>query len=393
MKSGIWKKYGTVDLVHQSSHESYDELFNDLKDSGKNWGIAYRYETCRNHLTGENQFKPGDIYVYYTEQNGKLVPEFYIKVMKYYNSQNKTEENMVMFNGSLLGYDGIDDQYLPELIEKLREIDAEKNAEFITKLEERYKNYRRLLSLKSREEYTEEELIFIYLMAYKNNSNLALCLLNGRDIKEDFDSLSEENKANLFMVVCDNPISGNLTITSKEVLLSIARKGSLKHLVHTSEELLADKDLILEVLKCFLEAIKNLINFDLEECLPAQYQSDLDILNLIFEHLQLNSFTFWLWVQKNPELREKISDPDFSYQLMQYLVSSYIKAEVLYPRYANYLTTFPDELVDDIENHLLMGPEPTELRENLKNETLTLIQKEKQLVLVRRELKRSSGNV
>ena len=222
---------------------------------------------------------------------------------------------------------------------------------------------------------------------------MALCLLNGRDIKEDFDSLSEENKANLFMVVCDNPISGNLTITSKEVLLSIARKGSLKHLVHTSEELLADKDLILEVLKCFLEAIKNLINFDLEECLPAQYQSDLDILNLIFEHLQLNSFTFWLWVQKNPELREKISDPDFSYQLMQYLVSSYIKAEVLYPRYANYLTTFPDELVDDIENHLLMGPEPTELRENLKNETLTLIQKEKQLVLVRRELKRSSGNV
>lgn len=393
MKSGIWKKYGIVDTGGSCEGKSYAELYADLKYSGKNWSIARDYQTCVNHLTGENEFRPGDIYVYYFEKNGERIPEFYIKVMQTYDFKAKCKKNYIMFNGSTLGYDGINDEYLPELIEKLREIDAEENAEFIKKLEERYKNYQRLLSLKSREEYTEEELIFIYLMAYKNNSNLALCLLSGRNIKEDFDSLSEENKANLFMVLCDNPISSKLTITSKEVLLGIARKGSLKHLAHTSEELIADKDLILEVLKCFLEAIKVLINYDLEDYLPTCYQSDLDVLNLIFEHLQMNSFTFWLWVQKNPELREKISNSDFSYQLMHYLVSSYIKAEVLYPRYANYLTTLPDELVNDIENHLLIGPEPTESREHLKNETLTLIQKEKQLVLVRRELKRSSGNV
>lgn len=388
MKSGIWKKYGIVDTGGSCEGKSYAELYSDLKYSGKNWSIARDYQTCVNHLTGENEFRPGDIYVYYFEKNGERIPEFYIKVMETYDFKAKCKKNYIMFNGSTLGYDGINDEYLPELIEKLREIDAEKNAEFITKLEERYKNYQRLLSLKLKEEYTEEELIFIYLMAYKNDSNLALCLLSGRDIKKDFDSFSDENKANLFMVVCDNPISSKLTITSKEVLLGIAQKGSLRQLPYTSEELIADKKLILEVLKVFFEVIKSSANFDLEDCLPVQYQSDLDVLKLIIEHWGQYSFTFWMWVQKNSELKEKLSNPDFGYELMDTLIRSSIKNDCICPIYESYLSCLPNEVLKDIEDHLLIGPESTLTREALKKENLTLMNGEKKLILARRELRR-----
>lgn len=389
MENRVWKKYEMVDLDNGSDSKSYDELFEDLKDSGKEWGIAYRRETCKNHLTGENEFKPGDIYVYYVEKNGTMVPEFYLKIMDSYDFRSKKKTNLVMFNGATLGYDGIEDHFLPDLIAKLREIDEEKNAKYIRKLEERYANYQRLLFLKLKETYTEEELIFIYYMAYQKNSALALELIKLRNIKADFANFSDENKANMFAILKDNQVTEQFEVTSKDVLLGIAQKGILKHLPCTSEELLNSKELILEVLGLFFEASKNLITFDLEDYLPVRYQSDLEVLDFIFEHLQMNSFTFWMWVQNNPELKEKISDPNFVRRVMSSLVSNYVKQNELYPQYATYLTTFPTETVEHIEDYLLIGPEPTPEREKLKAETLTLIEGEKKLVLARRDIKRA----
>ena len=392
MEKGIWKKYGIVDFDSSGERSSYDELYDDLKNSGKTWEIACNHQICKYHLTGENEFWPGDIYVYYCEQNGKRIPEFYIKVMKTYDYKNKREKNFITFNGSSLGHDDIDDKYLPELIKKLHEINSEKNAEFIVKLDQRYANYQRLLFLKDKQEYTEEELIFIYFMAYKENSQLALELLNGRNIQKDFDSLSSGNKANLFMVIRDNPVSSNLIITSKEILLRIAQKSSLKQLTNATEEIVDDKEFVIQLLAKFLDANKNSQTIsktaDLEDYLPTKYQSDLDILKLIIEKSQMDSFTFWMWINSNQDLKQKMCNPDFAYEIMDTLTRTHINANIYYPQYASFLTCFPSEALLDIENHLLIGPEPNQGREELKNEVLSLIQGEKKLILTRRELRR-----
>ena len=76
-------------------------------------------------------------------------------------------------------------------------------------------------------------------------------------------------------------------------------------------------------------------------------------------------------------------------RVMSSLVSNYVKQNELYPQYATYLTTFPTETVEHIEDYLLIGPEPTPEREKLKAETLTLIEGEKKLVLARRDIKRA----
>ena len=388
MEKGIWKKYGIVDFDSSGERSSYDELYDDLKNSGKTWEIACNHQICKYHLTGENEFWPGDIYVYYCEQNGKRIPEFYIKVMKTYDYKNKREKNFITFNGSSLGHDDIDDKYLPELIKKLHEIDSEKNAEFIVKLDQRYANYQRLLFLKDKQEYTEEELIFIYFMAYKENSQLALELLNGRNIQVDFDSLSNENKANLFVIVRDNQISNQLSITSKEVLLILAQKGSLKQLTNTTEEIIDDSDFIKELLTEFLK-VKNVLNLhELEYHLPTKYQSDFNFLKLIIQYSEMSSFILWTWINSNQDLKQKMCNPDFAYEIMDTLTRTHINTNIYYPQYASFLTCFPSEALLDIENHLLIGPEPNQGREELKNEVLSLIQGEKKLILTRRELRR-----
>ena len=388
MEKGIWKKYDCEPENWDNEAASYQKLYNDLKGSNVSWRIAESKQECMDELCGEKipyyGTGPGDIYVYYHEEDGKQIPKFYIKVMKYYEFETKCEKNFILFNGGSLGYDGINNKYLPILIAKLREIDEEKNAKFITQLEERYKNYQRLLFLKDKQEYTEEELIFIYLMAYKENSQLALELLNGRNIQVDFDSLSNENKANLFVIVRDNQISNQLNITSKEVLLILAQKGSLKQLTNTTEEIIDDSDFIKELLTEFLK-VKNVLNLhELEYHLPAKYQSDFNFLKLIIQYSEMSSFILWTWIKNNPELKAKTSNPYFVYELMDLIVRTYMNNNSSYPKYMYYLTCFPESIVEHIENHLLVGPEPTKAGEQFKKQTLTLIQEEKKLVLTKK---------
>ena len=97
MKKGIWKKYAKTERNKGNGRNSYDELYHDLKNSGKNWNIANDYSECKDELCGElipcDGTRAGDIYVYYIEKNRELYPEFYIKVTEFRDIWTKEKKN------------------------------------------------------------------------------------------------------------------------------------------------------------------------------------------------------------------------------------------------------------------------------------------------------------
>ena len=111
--NGIWKKYEKTKNIGWNKGASYDALYNDLKNSGKDWIIAKDYAECQDQLCGE-QFPcygtgPGDIYVFYRQEDGKNIPEFYIKISE--KKWEKEKSNYISFNDRDLKSSGIDFNY------------------------------------------------------------------------------------------------------------------------------------------------------------------------------------------------------------------------------------------------------------------------------------------
>lgn len=385
MQKGLWKKYEKTEIKAWNERASYDELYDDLKDSGKDWEIASDYRRCKEQLcdgfVSDDVTEAGDIYVYYVDDNGNKTPKFYVKVMEYWNASVK--KNFILFNGCSLGFDGIDNKYLPELMTKLCEIDEIKNKGYIDELDIRYKNYRRLLSLKEKDEYTDEELLFLYYMAYVKNDNMAISMIKDRDIQNDFDSFSDENKVNLFLHIKNSPISNELSIDSKDILMTLAQNRCLKQLNNASEEIISDKAYIMSLLECFFSANSISGNFEIRQYLPSRYQADIDVLELIISECLFTSFDFNYFVNLNSDLKQKITEPQFAYRLVDSFIRSLIVSGGAYYE-SGWMYFFPNEILYDIENHILIGPEPTEQRENLKNESVRVLKREKEQVAVYR---------
>lgn len=80
MENGVWREYKTDDK------QSYRLLYNDLQDSGKDWWLAKEWGNCYTEIYGsiDGGTRDGDVYVYYTYNGKKYVPEFYIKVCEPY---------------------------------------------------------------------------------------------------------------------------------------------------------------------------------------------------------------------------------------------------------------------------------------------------------------------
>ena len=66
---GVWKKYEKTTRTSWNSDSSYERLYKDLRNSGKDWMIAKDYGECEIQLCGEAfpqvGVVAGDIYVYY----------------------------------------------------------------------------------------------------------------------------------------------------------------------------------------------------------------------------------------------------------------------------------------------------------------------------------------
>lgn len=384
MEKGIWKKYEKTERNKGNGRASYDELYDDIKNSGRDWEIANDYSVCKDELCGElipcDGTRAGDIYVYYLEKDGELYPEFYIKVTEFRDLWTNEKKNHILYNNNSLGYDGIDNKYLPELILKLREIDDVKNRHYVKELEERYKNYQRLLFLENKDELTEDDIIFIYKMSYMKTKELLFPMIESRDVKKDYDSLSDEGKIKLFLAVKEDKISDKLTISSKDILMKLAENRCLKQLNNATEDIINDKEYILKLLDCFFEADKcSIKDLELAKYLPQRYQADIDVLELIFYKYFFTPLSLNDWIRENSKLRENMKKPEFLYRLVDSFVRGLMKDGEPYYE-SGLMDLLTDEVLDDIENHILIGPESTQENEDLKNRSIDVLKNEREKV-------------
>lgn len=391
MKQGIWKKY------EKKQESSSDELYKDLKNSGKNWPIVNDYGECVEELFGE--FLPcegrsaGDIYVYYTNNNGNLVPEFYMKIEEYKDSETKEKKNYIEFSFINLEIkEKISNDYLPVIIDKLREIDETKNKYYIETFEKKYENYQMLLSLKQKDTFNEDELLFLYDMAYRiregylstNVPEISIPIVQNRDIQQDFESLSIENKSKLFLSIKGSEICDKLKISDKNVLMLLAKTGCISQLRNVTEDIINDKSYILKLLSTFFKRIKATYSDEdsfvyLSTSMPLKYQSDIDVLKvMIYEYGLLSSMAVNDWTITNPTLREKMTIPSFAYDLIDSHARSLIQIDRYIQEYPmNLLWRIPDEILNDIEDHILIGPESTKEKEERKKRIIKQITSER----------------
>lgn len=384
--NGIWIKYDCEPGNWYNEDASYNKLYNDLKDTNIDWSIAKSKQQCMDHLCGEfiacDGTVAGDIYVYYLTENTVKKPILYMHVDEFVDDLTKEKKNHIFFNGCSIGYDGIDNEHLPGLIKKLYEIDENKNKRYIEEFETRYKNYQRVLFLNKQETYTEEELLFLYFMAYKKGDSLAISIVEKRDIQKDFDDFTDENKVKLYLSVKNSSISDKLIITSREILIDIAKNRCLKQLNNTTEEIINDKDYILNLLKAFYEADKNsLRDIELDRYLPEKYKTDIDILeHLFYNYTSAVSLRIYDWIAHSLNSKELFTNKEFAYRLINSFIRASInKGQSYYG--SSLLWAFEDSILNDIENHILIGPEPTKEREELKDRSIKELKLDKEKVL------------
>lgn len=385
MEKGIWRKYKHNNKVNGDSMSSVKQLYNDTKNCKKKWNFVNNYEECYEKINGNINYggsvSAGDVYVYYKDAgNGNLLPEFYIKVMKYNINPNEIH---VEFNGTnRLEYSEICEENLPILINKLNEINAVKLENYIKEIEDRYKNYQTVVNLKAKKNYTESELLFLYEMAYgRKNISLARQIVKDRNIQRDYDGLTIDGKVNLFLSIKNREILNQLFITEKEVITKLSQNTVLSMLNNTTQEILDDKEYIMSLLEYYKQSdkISDSVS-DIRDYLPIKYQTDLDVLKLIFLEYRNFGFQIEMWKRTNKDLEQKLNIPSFAYQLVDASARSWLDSNSCY----NDLYLLPllsNEILSNIENHVLIGPEISEEKENLKEESRTVIVKQKEYIL------------
>lgn len=367
----IWKKYCKCDTRYSKEKTSYDELYADLKNCNKDWPIAQEYDSCKDHLCGElvpcDNINPGDIYVYYEQRDDKLEPIFYFKIEEHIDYETKDRKNYITINDASIGCVSIEDKYLPVLINKLNEIDQEKNKIYVDTLQGRYNEYIKLCNLINQKELTEEDIVFIYYMACIKNHTLAISSIQNRNIQNDFDNLSENNKVELFLAVQSNPICNLITINDKNILRLIAQNKCLRFFKNISQDIINDKEFVISLLLHFFKSDKGALNnHQLIWYLPPIYQTDIEILELIFYNYTTSiclDIAKWIEDSKDYELLKK--NKEFACRLIDSFTRSLIMRNQTY--YDCYmLWAFDNETIEHLDEHILIGPEISEEKQYLK---------------------------
>lgn len=381
--NGFWKKYEKTQRKPLGERASYDELYDDLKDSGKNWPIASSRYECQDYLCGElipvGDIIPGDIYVYYKNIDGTIVPQFYMSVMdKFYVNGL----NMVYINNSSLEYSEIDNEFLPELIRKLRQIDRDRNIEYIKFLRKKYKDYKKAIALHKKDSFSQKELLFLYRMAYVEKDDLALDKVEMRNIQEDFEHFTDENKIELFLTLKDTEIVNKIRIDSRDILRTLAEKGSIQQFKNTSEETIKDKNFVIEVLEKFYQTPRAKSGFgEFFRNLPEEYTTDIEVLeSALLKYSTALNIQIASWIQQAENKEELVNNRQYLYRLINAFAQSLINDNKIY--YGNsFLWIVPTEILTDIEKHVLIGPQSTPKREKLARKSYKVLVKDKEKVL------------
>lgn len=397
---GEWIKYEEEKgKIITDKETSYYRLYQDVKNSDTLWPIT-SLERCFDDLRGDMMTglgMSGDIYVYY-EINSETKER---KPLMYFMANNSVVEKGTKFvevYGRNLPIDNeenrnfnVEPRLIPVLIDKLREIKA--MSRIITEFEDKEKSYKELERIKNNGAKTEDDILTIYQNFHRRDTTLVYELVNGRNIEDDFNFLSPENKAKLIVILCKmnsiteygfpsilpltrlkrmNSKGENeklLDISDKDILIATANDTKLKCLGFASDALLKDKSFIMEMV-----SMLKLIGGDyIETYIPDEFKLDLDILQMA---TRSNPFELQQIIgnyRYNEILKEKIdklfSDREYARKLIEY----HFKNVLSNPKYVEELFTAPKliwhfdpEILENIENTILWGPEPTRKREILR---------------------------
>ncbi len=380
MKKGIWKKYEKNNSRHSLEKTSYDELYDDLKDSNKDWQIAQDYEWCKDHLCGElvpcYNIKPGDIYVYYEIKNNSLNPVLYFKIEKHIDYDTKEEKNYIELNGSSLSCANIEEKYIPLLIEKLKEISKTKNQHYINTLTKRYEEYTKLIQIAKKETLDENDILFLYYMAYTKKHSIAISKIKERQLIDDYNKLSTENKVKLFLEIQNDEICNSIIITDKNILKLLAQNKCLRFFKNTSDEIINDKEFIKELLIDFFNSDKSKSNDQqLTKYLPDIYRTDLEIIELIFyNYTTAITLQIAKWFEQSSNIEILRKNKKIAVKLIDSFTRALISRNQAY--YNNCLPwIFDNNTIENMDNHILIGPEQTEEKEYLKQSSIKTLKR------------------
>lgn len=380
MKKGIWKKYEKNNSRHSLEKTSYDELYDDLKDSNKDWQIAQDYEWCKDHLCGElvpcYNIQPGDIHVYYEEKNNSLNPVLYFKIEKHIDYDTKEEKNYIELNGSSLSCATIEEKYIPLLIEKLKEISKTKNQHYINTLTKKYEEYTKLLQIINKETLDENDILFLYYMACNKKDSIAISKIKEREIINDYNKLSTVNKVKLFLEIQNDEICNSIIITDKKILKLLAQNQCLRFFKNTSDEIINDKEFIKELLIDFFTSDKSKSNDQqLTKYLPDIYKTDLEIIELIFyNYTTAITLKIAKWFEQSSDIESLRKNKKIALKLIDSFTRALISRKESY--YNNCLPwIFDNKTIENIDTHILIGPEPTEEKEYLKQSSIKILKR------------------
>ena len=386
----IWKKYSKTMRKNNAglpvSYESIKELYEDTKNNKKWWKCLFDdLEKCETELCGE-QFpaegiRAGDIYVYYIAKGKKITPEFYLKVKRL----------AVEFNGNdNIITSEINVDYYPLIANKLKEVLNEELAnKYVPEINQLYTNIKKLDKLCNKDDFTEYELIFLYYMAYQGFDK-AKKITGVRDYQQDYNNFSFENKILMFKYLSkEKGACEKLIITSKDELLELSKRGYYKLFKSASEGLINDKDFMLELLDNLLE--KCLFDFDrIMNNIPSKYLNDDDIIGYMF-FKNPNNIIFldsWLGGFNYQENKKILEDEKFVYGLIDKYCRALLKHGWEYDKTYFLDYSIPSEYLENLESHILIGPEESFDKEEDKKRIIEDMESKRESILSRRKEKR-----
>ena len=235
-EDGIWITYHHETEEEANEKETkgempeYLKLYNSLQGHNTGWCTAGDKETAKDQICGIDTYVGGEFHVYYTkdENNEYKIPRIAIRM-----EENDIGEIRGIAEGQNIedGLESIIEQKLKS-IPTLKEIDIKKN---LIKID----NMKKLTELnkknKNKEEFTEEDILFIYELerriqgfGYEKDNRIEE-IVDSRDEEEDFKKLTDPQLV-LEMIKAEDMKIENMNPklrTNKEIIQEAVRQNGL----------------------------------------------------------------------------------------------------------------------------------------------------------------------
>lgn len=395
---GEWVKYEKEPGKWNSEDSSYTRLCEDLKQyKNTGWSLSKLADHIYGEFMPSEGIGPSDVYIYYVVNKNKRVPklclihhkyddeEFYVRI---YGTERKIEpgskEKTVIPKA----------EYLSIILDKLKELSSKEGA--FKEEEEKLAEYQELIRISKEGVKTPYDILTIYRNFTRIDTYISKTLVKGRNVQNDYDSLSEELKAEFVNILSNMSIDDSealakltdaegqiLTIESIDVLKNAASSVGLKCLRYANREYLNNKEKLLEILSMFDIEHSNTIGIDY---ISEELQTDVDVLHAIVRTHPSELFMVIInLIEKigkkgNELLKARLKDREYMLRLLddnyRNVIGnpSYVK-EAFIPD--KILDLFTPEMLENVENEILYGPFATAEEEQMKTKVSEVIKSER----------------